>query len=167
MDRTNLDGLVEYPVKALYKIGGCPEVIQLLTDNPDVEMDSDAADDVFDKYLFDYGYVDSTTEEAAAYICAEADCMGVTSMTMQGMRLYITVYCHKSYMDINVSKFRGMAGNRRDNLVRLVDNELNGSDIFGIGALKLDSARVVPAPTGFTARELTYSVPDFARLGMQ
>ena len=88
-------------------------------------------------------------------------------MTMQGMRLYITVYCHKNYMDIDVSKFRGMAGNRRDNLVRLVDNELNGSDIFGIGALKLDSARVVPAPTGFTARELTYSVPDFARLGMQ
>lgn len=167
MDRMNLDGLVEYPVKALYRIGGCPEVVQLLTDNPDVDMDSDAADDVFDKHLFDYGYVDSTTEEAAAYICAEADCMGAASMTMQGMRLYITVYCHKSYMDIDASKFRGMAGNRRDNLVRLVDNELNGSDIFGIGALKLDSARVVPAPTGFTARELTYSVPDFARLGMQ
>lgn len=161
MDRTNLDGLVEYPVKTLYKIGQCPGVVQLLTDNPEVDMDSDAADDVFDKYLFDYGYVDSTTEEAAAYICVEADCMGASNMAIQGMRLYVTVYCHKNYMDVDTSKFRGAAGNRRDNLVRLVDNELNGSDIFGIGELKLDSARVVPAPTGFTARELTYSVPEF------
>lgn len=161
MDRTNLDGLIEYPIKALYKIGQRPEIVRLLADDPDVDMDSDTADDVFDKYLFDYGYVDGTAEEAAAYICVEADCMGASNMTMQGMRLYVTVYCHKNYMDVDVSKFRGVAGNRRDNLVRLVDNELNGLDIFGIGALKLDSARVVPAPTGFTARELTYSVPDF------
>ena len=35
------------------------------------------------------------------------------------------------------------------------------ADIFGIGALTLENAHTVAAPTGFTARELTYTVPDF------
>lgn len=163
MDKTYLDELVEYPVKALHTIGSIPEVVQLLTDNPSIDMDSDEADDVYDKYLFDYGYVDNSTEEAAAYICVEAECTGASSFSIKDMRLYVTVYCHKRFMDINVSKFPGIVGSRRDNLIRFVDNELNGSDIFGIGALQLASARVIPAPTGFTARELTYVVPDFSR----
>ena len=64
-------------------------------------------------------------------------------------------------MNIDPSKFKGMIGNRRENLTRYVDKLLSGSDIFGIGELTLTSCRAAPAPTGFSARELTYKISDF------
>lgn len=161
MAKTNLDELVEYPVKALHRIGTDPTVIQLLTDNPDIDMESEEADSAFETFLFDYLYVDGTTTEAAAYICVEAETARSQTSTMQNMKLYVTVMCHKQFMKVDATKFRGMVGNRRDNLVRYVDKLLNGSDIFGIGKLTLVSARTVPAPTGFSAREITYTVTDF------
>ena len=161
MANTFLDELVEYPVKALHCIGTDPTVVKLLTDNPDIEMESEDADEVFEKFLFDYIYVDGTTTEAAAYVCVEAETAKSPTPTMQNMKLYVTVICHKQFMKVDATKFKGMIGNRRDNLVRYVDKLLNGSDIFGIGALTLENAHTVAAPTGFTARELTYTVPDF------
>lgn len=163
MDNTFLDELVEYPVKALHSIGTNPIIAQLLTDNPDLDMNSEEADDIFDKFLFDYLYVDGTTAEAVAYICVEAETSKASTVTMQNMKLYVTVMCHKQFMKVNATKFKGMIGNRRDNLVRYIDKLLSGSDAFGIGALSLEYARTVPAPTGFTARELTYTVPEIRK----
>lgn len=163
MANTYLDELVEYTTKALQKIGTNEKIVQLLTNNPEIDMNSDEADEVFDKYLFDYGYVDGTTEETAAYICVEAEVVQSPTPTMQNMLLYVTVICHKEFMKINPSKFKGLIGNRRENLTRFVDEVLNGSEAFGLGKLKFQSARVVPAPTGFAARELTYQVPDFKK----
>lgn len=160
MADTPLDRLVEYPVKALHCIGTDPTVAQLLTDNPNINMESEEADDIFDRYLYDYIYVDGTTQEAEAYICVEAETSNSPTPTIQNMKLYVTIFCHKQFMKINPAKFKGMIGNRRDNLVRYVDNLLNGSDIFGIGALTLENAHTVAAPTGFTARELTYTIPN-------
>ena len=77
------------------------------------------------------------------------------------MKLYVTVVCHKHFMSIDPAKFPGMIGNRRDNIVRYADRLLSRSDIFGIGALKLESIKTMSAPVGYTARELTYSVSDF------
>lgn len=161
MDETYLDALAEYPLKALHVIGNNQIVVSLLTDNPDVVIGSDEADSVFDKYLFDYDYVDDTTVETAAYICAEAEVSRVSSDTMKTMMFYITVICHKKFMHLDTSKFKGMAGNRRDNLVRYVDNLLSGTDLFGIGKLKFSRVQTVNAPAGFSARQLIYTVPDF------
>lgn len=163
MADTFLDELVEYPVKALREIGTDHTVVKLLTDNPDIDMSSDEADEVFDRFLYDYGYVDSTTTEGAAYICVEAETLHSQTPTMQDMKLYVTIICHKQFMKVDSSKFKGMIGNRRDNLVRYTDKLLNGADIFGVGCLTLVSARTVPAPAGFTAREMTYVVPEFRK----
>ena len=162
MDNTCLDAIVEYPVKALQKIGTDQSVVSLLTNMPFIDMESDEADEVFEKYLFDYGYVDNTTEEAAAYICVEAELANIPTATIKNMKLYVTVVCHKGFMEIDPEKFRGVIGNRRDNITRHVNRLLHGSDVFGIGQLSLTNCRVVPAPTGFSARELTYKVADFA-----
>jgi hypothetical protein len=164
--KTFLDELVEYPVKALRKIGTDPDVVKLLTDNPRVDMGSDEADDVFDKYLYDYVYVDSTTTEACAYVCVEAELIKTPTPTIQDLRLYVTVICHKNFMQIDPARFKALMGNRRDNLVRSIDKILNGSDMFGIGLLSLDSVKTVSSPTGFTARELTYKIADFMNKGV-
>ncbi len=167
MANTFLDELVEYPVKALHRIGTDATVVQLLTDKPDIDMESSEADEIFDKFLFDYIYVDGTTTEASAYICIEAETAKSPTPTMQNMKLYVTVICHKQFMNIDATKFKGMVGNRRDNLVRYVDKLLNGSDIFGIGALTLEHAHTVAAPAGFSARELTYTIPEIRHKKVQ
>ena len=163
MANTFLDDLVEYPVKALHCIGTDKTVAQLLTDNPNIDMESEEADNIFDNYLFDYIYVDGTTTETAAYICVEAETSKAPTVTMQNMKLYVTIICHKQFMKVDPIKFKGIIGNRRDNLVRYVDKLLNGSDLFGIGKLSLENAHTVAAPVGFTARELTYTVPEIRK----
>lgn len=166
MAKTYLDELVEYPAKAIQKLGTAKAVVSLLADDAMIDMNSDEADDVFDKYLFDYGYVDNTTTEARAFICVEAELKRTPTPTVQDFRLFVTVICHKGYMVLDNKRFTGIIGNRRDNLVREIDRILNGSDVFGIGSLSLDSVKTVSSPTGFTARELTYSVSDFRNKGV-
>lgn len=165
MDNTFLDALVECPTKAIEKIGHNQNVVSLLLDDSNVDMTSDEADDVFDKYIFDYGYVDGSTSEAKAFICVEAETGGRSTPVIQGFRLYVTIVCHKNYMKIDPRKLPGIVGNRRDNLVRTVDSVLSGSDLCGIGALILDSVKTVSSPTGFAARELTYRLCDFKAPG--
>lgn len=161
MAKTYLDELVEFPLKAIHLIGSNPTVVQLLTNNPNIDMNSDEADQIYDRYIFDYAYVDSTTEEAEAYICVESEVPNVQSMTIKNMKLFVTVFCHKKYMSLDPTKFEKLSGNRRDNLTRYIDLMLNGSEIFGIGKLSLESARIVSSPNNFTARELVYEVPEF------
>lgn len=158
---TFLDDLVEFPVKALHRIGIDRTIVSLLTDNENIDMDSEEADSIFDKYLFDYEYVDNTTTEAAAYICVETETTKSSTNTMNDMYLYVTIICHKQFMKIDSSRFKGLIGNRRDNLVRYVDEVLNSSDNYGVGALTLQSVRTATAPAGFSARELTYTIPAF------
>lgn len=166
MAKTFLDELVEYPAKAIQKLGTNQDIVSLLTDEATIDMDSDEADDVFDKYLFDYGYVDATTTEARAFVCVEAELIRSATPTIQDFRLYVTVICHKNFMSIDTRRFPGIIGNRRDNLVRSIDKVLNGSEVFGIGCLTLNSVKTISSPTGFTARELTYFISDFRNKGV-
>lgn len=161
MDNTFLDQIIDYPQKSLRLIGTDPMVVKLLTDNPNIDLDSDEADEVFDKYLFDYDYVDEIQQDANAYICVEAESDNIQTNTIRDMRLYVTIFCHKQFMKLDHEKFQGISGNRRDNLVRFADHVLNGKNIFGIGQLTLMSVRTVSAPKEYTARELIYIVPDF------
>lgn len=167
MAKTYIDEVVEFPAKAVQKIGTSQKILALLTNNPEIEVDSEEADGVFDRYIFDYGYVDDTTVDASAYICVEVEMSKSISTTMQSISLYVTVVCHKNYMSINPKTFPSTIGNRRDNLVRYIDKELNGSDLFGVGRLTMLSVKTVAAPAGFSAREITYQVPDFLEKDIQ
>jgi len=64
-------------------------------------------------------------------------------------------------MQLDRKVFKGVIGNRRDNLVRFIDRLLNFSDIFGIGALSLRAVRTGTLSDKFTIRELEYRVPEF------
>lgn len=164
--KTYLDELVEYPAKVLRAIGTDKDVVSLLLDDWEVDMDSDEADSVFDKYLYDYLYVDNTSAESKAYICVEAELNKNNTTTMQDFRLYVTVICHKEYMKLDPRKCKGTMGNRRDNLVRAIDLVLDKFPFVGLGRLSLVTIRTVPSPAGFTTRELTYKVSDFRDNGV-
>ena len=156
-----LNELTEFPSIAVRNIGENKMIAALLLDNPDVEVGSEEADSIFDKYIFDYDYVDLACQESAAFICIEAEMPSVGSPTIKDMNLYVTIRCHKNFMKLDKSKFKGIYGNRKDNLARYIDGILNGSDLFGIGKLELRSARTIASPPGFSTRELAYTVPTF------
>ena len=161
MDKTYLDQLVEYPAKVISKIISDSECASLILNKPASEITEDDMDTILEKRIFDYQYVDDTTQESGAYIWVEIDIPSVENRTVKSVNLYVVISCHKNFMELSPSIYPGMMGNRRDNLVRYVDKLLNNSSDFGIGTLALQSVRSLANSNGFTAREITYSVPDF------
>lgn len=162
MDKTYLDELVDYPAKVIQRIGNSKEVIGLLVNKKTDSIEEDDVDEAFENYIYDYAYVDNTVTESKAFVWVEAEIPSVSNRQVKDMRLYVTVACHKRYMDITTGILNGIAGNRRDNIIRYIDKELNGSDIFGIGKLSLKSAKTISSSNQeFSIRELCYEVPDF------
>lgn len=149
-------------MKVIQSICQSKECIALLLNKDINQISEDDADNALDRYIKTYQYVDDTITESAAYIWVETDIPRVDNSTIKDMHLYVTVACSKDFMDIKKRIISGLAGNRRDNLVRYIDKVINGSDIFGIGKLKLTSmVTLTSSNQSFTTRELTYEVPDF------
>lgn len=149
-------------MKVIQSICQSKECIALLLNKNINQISEDDADDALDRYIKTYQYVDDTVTESAAYIWVETDIPRVDNSTIKDMHLYVTIACSKDFMEIKKKIISGLAGNRRDNLVRYIDKVINGSDVFGIGKLKLTSMVTLTSSNQlFTIRELTYEVPDF------
>jgi len=161
MAKTYLDEIVSYPQKAINLIGSSKECCGLLLNKRFDAITDNDHDDVFDRHLFTYQYVDNTTQTATAYVWAEVDIPNIQNQRIKDLRLYITVAAHKQFMNLDRRIHPGMAGNRRDNLVRHIDKLLNFQDIFGIGKLAIRSVKTVNAPNGFVIKEIEYEIPDF------
>ena len=161
MAKTYLDQVVEYPSKVMLRIAEDKCCTGLILNKPFSEVGEDDIDTVLDDYIKDYQYVDETTQETAAFVWVEMEVNQVDNKTIKGGRLYVTVSCHKNYMALAPKVFKGVIGNRRDNIVRYIDKILNNSQFMGIGRLKLRSVKTIAPISGFTGRELTYEVPDF------
>ena len=84
-----------------------------------------------------------------------------TSGTFNKWYLYVQVVCAKAFNDIDKKIFRGIKGNRRDNLAREIDVLLNGSRDYGVGKLTLLSVSPATVPDKFTSVLLTYEIRDF------
>lgn len=161
MAKTFLDQIVEYPSKVILRIAEDKYCAGLILNKAFDEIGEEDVDRVLDEYIKDYQYVDETTQETSAFVWVEMEVNQVENKTIKGVRLYVTVSCHKNYMALAPKTFKGIIGNRRDNIVRYVDKILNNSQFMGIGRLKLSSVKTIAPINGFTARELTYEVPDF------
>ena len=149
MVNTHLDQIVEYPAKVMNIISQSNECVGLLVNKSFGDVNEDDIDIALDKYITNY----------------EAEVDRVENQQIKDMKLYVTVACHKEFMKLKSSVFKGVIGNRRDNLTRFIDNLLNGAIIMGIGSLKLESVRTRTPINNFTMRELCYSIPDFNKSG--
>lgn len=161
MAKTYLDQVVEYPSKIILRLAEDKYCAGLILNKAFGDIDENDIDKVLDDYIKDYQYVDETTQETAAFVWVEMEVNQVDNKTIKGVRLYVTVCCHKNYMSLAPKTFKGIIGNRRDNLVRYIDKILNYSQFMGIGRLKLNSVKTIAPINGFTGRELTYEIPDF------
>ena len=124
------------------------------------------------QYLYEHGFVcdgikyvrykrSSGSSRVGAYVWVEIDIPNVNNKHIKDAEIYVTVACHKQYMKLDHSIYKGMMGNRRDNITRYIDKLINNSPIFGIGNLTLKSVRTLSPYNQFIFKELTYTVPEF------
>lgn len=158
---SDIDELINFTYKARQSIINNQEIMSLLADVPNIDLDSEDADDIVSR-VKDHDYIDETCLKANSYIIIESEILNLDTQSMKSMALYVQIVCSKSHMDISPKLFPGVKGNRRDNIARLVNNVLSDDLGYGIGGLKLTNATIASVPTGYTSRLLTYKVPSFA-----
>ena len=135
-----LDDMTRYKEAIIKKIAVSQNVIGLLLNDPNIDMDSDEANDVIGRNIFDYDYIDGTVQRADAYIMVDSELDYPSSGSMNQWRVYVQVVCAKVYNALDHKIFKGVPGNRRDNLAQEIDVLLNGERFIGIGDLELLSA---------------------------
>lgn len=154
--KTPLQDGIDYKSKVLAAITHSQEVVGLLLDDPNVDLESDETSTALANCLFDFNYIDRTVERQDAFIMVDADMTNVTSQSFNAWELYVQIVCYKEYVPLDPKKFKGVKGNRRDNLTNEVDLLLNGQRLFNVGQIELISATTAVVPDSFTSKMLTY-----------
>ena len=158
---TYLDDLISYKENVIAALSQSQDVMGLLANNPNLDLESSEAEDIVERNIFDYDYIDGTLERHDAYIMVDDELVQPSSGTFNRWLLYVQVVCAKTFNDIDKKMFRGVKGNRRDNLARSIDVLLNGSRDYGVGKLVLMSVAPATVPDKFTSLLLTYEIRDF------
>lgn len=158
---TYLDDLISYKENVIAALSQSQDVMGLLANDPNLDLESSEAENVVERNIFDYDYIDGTLERHDAYIMVDDELVQPSSGTFNRWLLYVQVVCAKTFNDIDKKLFRGVKGNRRDNLARSIDVLLNGNRDYGVGKLVLMSVAPATVPDKFTSLLLTYEIRDF------
>ena len=160
--QTHLDELINYSSQIITKLMNSPEVVGLMMDVSPADVTEEDMERARE-HMYDYDYIDETVQTAGAYIMVDVDMVAAPTGTIKDVEAYVQIVVSKTYMKLNNKKFKGMRGNRRDNLARQIDLLINGSRDFGIGKLLLVTARTANVPAAFSSKLLTYRAADFAK----
>lgn len=157
-----LQDIVGYKHEIMKALKNCQPLISLLADIPNIDMDSDEAYEIMDNNFYDYSYADDTFQSDKAVVFVEVSMVRRPSVQFKGMKVQVQVVCNKGYANLDSKKFRGILGNRRDNLAVSIAKVLEGSDRFGVGRLLLTTCEPIVPPKGFTGISLVFDAVDFS-----
>ena len=129
MAKTYLDQIVDYPSKVILRISQDKQCVGFIVNKGFDKVTEEDMDVALEEHIMDYQYVDETTQETTAFVWVEMEVNQVANSKFKNTKLYVTVACHKNYMKLPRQIFKGISGNRRDNLVRYIDKVLNNSQI--------------------------------------
>lgn len=160
---TPLDELVDYKNKIVNIIESSQSVMSLLVGQQNVDMSSDIVYNAYENQIFDYSFVMDTQLSEKSFLLIEAETRKRPNDTIKNMVVYVQVICHKDNMKLN--GFKGVKGNRRDNLARQVTNVLEGRKDFGIGRLMFSDCYAVTVPSPYTSIMIVFETPEFIRGG--
>lgn len=160
--QTHIDELIDCSQMIVKAILNSKEVMGLIANNPDIDLDDPNIAE-WEEHVFDHAWVDDTVQEAGAFVTVDVDIPDVPTGTIKDVRIYVEVLVSKAYMKLTPSLFKGVRGNRRDNIARQIDLLINGSKDFGIGRLDLASVMTTNTTNKFTGKLLVYEVNNFAK----
>lgn len=150
----NLNEFFDYKNKLVEVLCRNENIVRMVTESKKAPVPNY---DLRYKQIFPYEYVPDTVNDAKAFICLDVDIIAVEDKTFYIPALYIWVFAHKSKLRLDEG------GIRTDQLCVEIDKELNGSRVFGLGALNLfDVGRFQPI-TDYQGRVMTYYAKDFNR----
>lgn len=162
MTNTHLDELVEFPKLVIMRLMESQIIRNLLVDCNDATIEDLEDDEGRWKYFYDYEHIPGTTQEVKVAYCIDTDIVSVQNSTVKRLELYVSCFCSHALMPLDPKIFKGMSGNRLNNLLRYADLSLRGDREFGIGKLELKNVRTVSSGNaGFAKKTLTYFIPDF------
>ena len=160
---TPLDEIIDYKDTAIKKMLASQDVMSLIFDTPNIDMESDAVYNARKQHFFDYGTNPDTIQADTVSIFVQSSMVNRINANFKGMAMTISIVCNAGYIELDKKKFKGIKGNRIDNIARQIVVALDDDDQeFGIGELTLTQCRPVNVPKGYTAVELAYEVGDFA-----
>lgn len=162
-NKSHLDDLINFKENVILSISQSQKVLSLISNNPNIVVDSAEAESIIDNNVFNFDFVPTTQQASTAIILIDTDMVRASSPTMNRYELYVQVIVSKEFMSLRGQGFVGLKGTRRDNIARFVDLLLNNSLGYGVGRLTLETAITASVPDGYTSKLLTYSTPDFAR----
>lgn len=119
---------------------------------------ADVDEQLIYKHVFPYLYIDNTQTTAETYVCVEVSVPRTHDFTYKDMNVDIWCYCHKDIMKYNKS---GYLGTRVDIVSDMIDRQLNSSNNYGIGRLKLQSCTPLNVSDVHYGRHLTYTCAEF------
>lgn len=160
-DETYIDDLIEYKNTVVQKLGHSQEVLGLILDDPDVDIESEKAVNVIGKDILDHSYCDDTLIDVRVLIFVEASAIKQLSTQVRRNELDIHIIVDRHYMALDPSKFKGVRGNRRDNLARQINQLIQESNDFGIGYMQLFDCEPFVVPKNYSGLLLRYRTPDF------
>ena len=161
---TNLDEIVDYPDAIALALSQDQTIVGLLVDDPNAEIGDN---NVLGSQIYNYNFIPDVATDSLSYITIDTVVSDAKTETVKTLKVIITVISNKTNMKLKPTIFKGVAGNRRDNLVRYTDLIVRKMDNLGIGKLQL-TARTPVAPVSigvsdYTAKQLVYEVPNFDR----
>lgn len=160
---TPLDEIIDYKDTAIKKMLASQDIMSLLFDTPNIDMESDEVYNARKQHFFDYGINPNTIQADTVSIYVQSSMINRINANFKGMAMTISIVCNAGYIELDKKKFKGIKGNRIDNIARQIVVALDDDDQeFGIGELTLTQCRPVNVPKGYTAVELAYEVDDFA-----
>lgn len=150
-----LDELFDYKNQLMDDMLTNEQIIRLLSDDGKTLTSPET---LMYSQVFPYEYVPDVVEHGQTFICCEVDIKDVVNKTFLVPVLYIWVFTHKSKVRLPGG------GVRTDKLSSEITKIINGSRMYGLGELNLQSAKRFSPIGGYQGRILTFYTKDFNRL---
>lgn len=150
-----LDELFDYKNQLMDDMLTNEQIMRLLSDDGETLASPET---LMYSQVFPYEYVPDVVEHGQTFICCEVDIKDTVNKTFLVPVLYIWVFTHKSKVRLPGG------GVRTDKLSSEITKIINGSRMYGLGELNLQSAKRFSPIGGYQGRILTFYTKDFNRL---
>lgn len=160
--QTHLDQLIDIKEDIIDLMVSDKQLMGLIFDDPDIDLESDAVVNIRDTNIYDHSYSDDTVQTDTVLILVETGLIGMMSKEINTFEVVIQVIVARHFMKLNPRKFKGLRGNRRDNVIRRIAMLLHDPRLT-LGHLSLTDCGPVDVPKGFTSMRMIFTCDDFSR----
>ena len=150
-----LDDLYDYKNQLMRDFCENEEIVRLVTKSSDAPVPNY---DLPYRQIFPYEYIPETVDDAKSFICFDVDVTYVSNKTIYIPAIYVWVFTHTSNL-----RMPDGSGIRIDRLASAVDHVLNGSRIYGMGELELNTVTRFAPIQSYLGRVLAYTAKEWNR----